>query len=44
MTDRAQGKKAYSPPSLKIYGGLAKMTATGTQNVTENAGMPTGKL
>ena len=43
--DRSQGKKTYSSPSLVVYGGLAKLTATGTVAEQESGSMATtGKL
>lgn len=40
MSDRARNLmgKAYSPPTLVIYGGLAKLTASGTITTGENMG------
>ena len=38
MSDRvraSQSKAVYSRPTLVIYGGLASLTAAGTQNGTE---------
>ena len=31
-------RKSYSPPSLSVYGGMAKMTASGSQPPSENQG------
>jgi hypothetical protein len=43
MTERVpnSGKRAsYSPPSLLVYGGLAKLTAAGSSGNNEATGMP----
>lgn len=33
-------KKPYSPPMLKVYGGIKQMTASGTGTQQENQGQP----
>ena len=46
MSDRiraSQSKAVYSPPTLVIYGGITKLTASGTQGTGENPGMPNVK-
>jgi hypothetical protein len=39
----AAARKSYAPPSLTVYGGLAKLTASGTQGQQENNGTQTSK-
>lgn len=34
----ASSRKSYSPPSLTVYGGMAKLTASGTGTQSENTG------
>jgi hypothetical protein len=31
-------RKSYAPPSLTMYGGMAKLTASGTQPPSESQG------
>lgn len=33
----------YTPPSLTVYGGMASLTASGTQGLQENQGTQTSK-
>jgi hypothetical protein len=48
MSNRARGlnsKPAYSAPTLMVYGGMAKLTASGTVAEQESGSMATtGKL
>ena len=38
----APTRHSYAPPSLTIYGGMAKLTAAGTGAATENMVNPMG--
>jgi hypothetical protein len=35
---RNEGKRVYRSPSLKVYGGVLKLTASGTGSNNENPG------
>lgn len=38
VPSRGNRASAYSPPTLTIYGGVTKLTASGTITGTENGG------